>query len=664
MRCSTHDFDSVTSVPIDIPLSFSQITCRCGTARITGQQCPYCGARPAVTEVDPEKQRRQKMARDARAEVHTNTQGFAAGLDELPALMKRLLDQFLLVASDLARQRGDGKHLADALHDIGRLRVTVESFRLRPQIGIATRFLVAVEEIEKAVAAVLDALCAEMPIAAQRLARLMQESINAAGNACVSANSLLKTWLALSRTDTTLISWIADAVEVLAPGQVLRRGYLDLDDVGSSLLANRIDAQCPRGLGICVAVLDFYSRLSFDESVFLKIVGEQLDFLNLHPARLETLASDDAWRTDWNRQAVSLWEIGERSRALFTFARSDDSYVWAGLAIAHDMEEGLAKQLLATLQLAAGIPGSYPETLAKGVANLAEWAVSRSIRAAGTFQSAIRNAHAHHDYRIEDDIVILTPLRPPVGGAPTYTAEEFGDALISVVEATMAMWLGTLLAMSKIGVSIDAVNFSQLVPVDAAASALMAAGGWHDVMFEVRGDVLAATASADRDPNMSEFVGLLPLIPSGIKVIVALLDCPSGTLRLVIPVDPLRRLRDASEEQAAIACAVLYGQISVNGDQLLRKEYLRKFFAIEALRRGALPTLADAMRKLREVRNACRELRDPELDAGIARLQTIRRTGAMGLAASNSGLGDIGTWAASQVVAGRWATMLSAGVLT
>ena len=102
------------------------------------------------------------------------------------------------------------------------------------------------------------------------------------------------------------------------------------------------------------------------------------------------------------------------------------------------------------------------------------------------------------------------------------------------------------------------------------------------MMFEVRDDVLEATASADRDPNMSEFVGLLPLIPSGIKVIVALLDCPSGTLRLVIPVDPLRRLRDASEEQATIACAVLYGQISVNGDQLLRKEYLRKFFAIEA----------------------------------------------------------------------------------
>jgi hypothetical protein len=398
--------------------------------------------------------------------------------------------------------------------------------------------------------------------------------------------------------------------------------------------------------------------------MFWKIVRQQLDFLNLNRERLETLASDDAWSTDWNRQAISLWEIGERSRALFTVARSDDSHVWTGLTIAHDMEEGPAKQLLATLQMAAGISDGYPAILAKGVANLAEWADSKSLQAAGVFQNAIRHAHAHHDYRVDDDIVTLTPLKPPIGGAPTYTADEFVDALISVIEATMAMWLGTTLAMSKIGVTVDGVDFSQSVPIDVSASALMAAGGWRNVTFEIRDDVLTATASADRDPNIAEFAGLLPLIPSNINVIAALLEGPSGTIRLVIPVDPLRRFRDASDERKIIACAVLSGQISVNGDQLLRKEYLRKVVAVEALRVGAIPNLADAMRNLREIRNACLELRDPELDAGIARLQMIRRTQAMGLSTGDSELGDIGTWSASQVAAGRWATMLSAGALT
>jgi hypothetical protein len=192
----------------------------------------------------------------------------------------------------------------------------------------------------------------------------------------------------------------------------------------------------------------------------------------------------------------------------------------------------------------------------------------------------------------------------------------------------------------------------------------MSAGGWRDVSVGVSDGVLVVTASAGRDPNISEFVGLLPLLSSEINAIAALLDCPCGAVRLIIPIDPLRRFRDASEERKGIACALLHGEITVNGDQLLPREYLRKFFAGEALRRAALPNLPDAMRKLRELRNACLELHDPELDAGIARLQMIRRTGALGLSAGDSELGDIGTWAASRVVAGRWAAMFSAGILT
>jgi hypothetical protein len=305
----------------------------------------------------------------------------------------------------------------------------------------------------------------------------MQSSIDAASRATSSAHELLDTRRRLSETDASLVLWITKAVDVLAPGLVLRRGYLDFDAVGAALLSERLGESCPAGFGISVALVDFLSRLAFDEEAFWEVVQEQLEFLKLHRAALEALAQDPSWVADWQRQAASLWEIGERARVLFTVVRTDHQSVWTALAIAHDIEEGPAKCLLTTLQMVAGVPGTYEAILAKGVGNLAEWARSKSFRAGATFESAIRNAHAHNDFRVSAGTVILTPLRPPPGGPPTYSASEFADAMLSVVEVTMAMWLGTLLATADVGMTPDASAITEVVPTEASVGALV--GGWR-----------------------------------------------------------------------------------------------------------------------------------------------------------------------------------------
>jgi hypothetical protein len=617
-----------------------------------------------VTEVDPEKQRRQRVVRKVRPELRSGAAPFAAGLDEIPALMKRSLEKFLVAAGEAAAPRSEGTDLAIALRDLACLRSTVESFRLRPEKSVAARFLLGVEEIENAVTAVLDALSADTPIAAQRLERSMQTAIDAASRATTTARDLLRIWRELSKSDTSLISWIASAVDILAPGQVLRHGYLDFEEVGAALLTERLHESCPRGFGISVALLDFMSRLGFDEEGFWGIVREQLELLRANRPALEALASDRYWEADWQRQGAALWEIGERSRVLFMLARTDDQYVWTGLAVAHDIEEGPAKRLLTTLQMVAGVPGTYDEILAKGVGNLAEWAQSKGFRAAANFQSALRNAHAHRDYRIDAGNVILTALRPPPGGPPSYTAPEFGDALLSVLEATMAMWLGTLLATSEIGMTPDASTTTEIVPAEAAVGALLSAGGWRDVKVETRGDVVRVRASATRDPNMSEFAGLLPALSTATMTVVTRLDCPCGVVRLEIPLETLRRFRDAPDDWKQIAAVTLYRGIFVNGEPLIPIDYFRKIVALEALRSGSLPSLPAAMRRLREMRRVCTELGDLELDAGIARLQSIRRTGALGLGEANAELGEVITWAGAQVSAGAWAAILSAGTLS
>src|SRR5687767_14226700 len=51
-----------------IRLSWKQIKCRrCHEARVVGVPCPTCDARPDPREVDPNLQRRQRLARDALA---------------------------------------------------------------------------------------------------------------------------------------------------------------------------------------------------------------------------------------------------------------------------------------------------------------------------------------------------------------------------------------------------------------------------------------------------------------------------------------------------------------------------------------------------------------------------------------------------------------------
>ena len=163
------DCAGVTPISLEFRLSFRQIKCRCGADRVTGQPCPDCGARPAATEVDPERQRRQRIVRFARAELDANAIPFPTDLDETPELMKRVLERLLVAAGRAASPGALGDDLAEHLGDIARLRATVKQFRLRPEKGIATRFLVGVDEIEKAANAVLDALAAETPILAQRL---------------------------------------------------------------------------------------------------------------------------------------------------------------------------------------------------------------------------------------------------------------------------------------------------------------------------------------------------------------------------------------------------------------------------------------------------------------------------------------------------------------
>jgi hypothetical protein len=136
-------------------------------------------------------------------------------------------------------------------------------------------------------------------------------------------------------------------------------------------------------------------------------------------------------------------------------------------------------------------------------------------------------------------------------------------------------------------------------------------------------------------------------------------DCPEGECLIGIPVDPLRRADQAEDDLQTTRFAILGAMTRVNGKALYAPETVRKVIAIEAMTHGADPDLAKALRILKLIRIACKDLGDHELDKGIARLQTLRRGGAAAASTGQSRLGQIESFAASQVEQSNWTRILT-----
>ena len=642
---------------IVIPLSFAQIECRCKTARIVGEVCLVCGARPAATEVDPKRQFRQKIARKVIESRTVEIEHDSSSLEEISVRLGTLLNSFLGSARKVAMGDDDGDELMSSVREILRVKSCIESFTLRPSLGVSHRLLSAVANLESAVDSVLMAMCANTPIAAQQLERDMQSAIDVAAESNKDAQRLVRVWQGLSIADTPLIFWATEAFDVFVPNGALQNGYIDFDEIGSKLLNERIGDSCPRGFGIAVALTDFTARLCFDESRLWSIVRQQRDFLLSNRRLLTSLTEEAVWAKDWERHWLTLWEISERARVLYGIAKSDDNFIWTGLAIAHDLEEGPVKQLLASLQYVSGVPDGYQALQAKGVANLSVWANSRHLQASESFGPSIRNAHAHRDYEIEGDSVTLCRLRPPPGGPQTLTAEEFNDSVISIVESAMGMWVGTVIALHKIGVEVDASLVARSIPVGASASALMGLGGWRNIQVNIVGSSIVLEGDSDRDPRIIEFLSMVSFVSEDLNYLQARLQCPSGLLIIDVPLELLRAVQQASSSMMTMEFLALASKIRVNDDPFMSTEYVRKVVSVEAMTLGGLPDIAEAREGLRNLRMICRVIGDADLEAGVARIQTIRLMGQSGLQIQGMQFDSIQNWAAVQLAPEKWSRL-------
>ncbi len=194
----------MTQARFEIALSFRQVACRCGGARICGQPCPDCGQKALPTEVDPAKQRRQRLARICRA-VTTDAPPVAPIPDSVGVAMIRLLQEILGGAKDLVSKADEGDRLAAAVRQTVSLEATLrQCARFRPRIAVFGDLADSARGLIGTAGAILDALEANNPIDATRAERRMQAAIDAAGHRAARAGEVEELWARLEESDEPL----------------------------------------------------------------------------------------------------------------------------------------------------------------------------------------------------------------------------------------------------------------------------------------------------------------------------------------------------------------------------------------------------------------------------------------------------------------------------
>src|SRR5918995_3117075 len=170
-----------------IQLGFAQIRCvRCGEVRIRGVPCWNCGEAPDEREVDPDRSRRQRLARhlldaleterDPQPEVHP-IRSPEHVFDDLADW----IGHFMTALGRAVGSRDGEPDLSAAVDDLVSVRQRLQgALRLRPWVLIWRRIDDLVHRVEEVATSFLRAIDASTPIEGQRWASDGRTALDAA----------------------------------------------------------------------------------------------------------------------------------------------------------------------------------------------------------------------------------------------------------------------------------------------------------------------------------------------------------------------------------------------------------------------------------------------------------------------------------------------------
>ena len=574
-----------------------------------------------------------------------------------PATSLAGLEEFLEAASEtLTSLIPRANHAIDSVGEVGFAEfaeVVQRIARLSDDARLATRYrpfralrdpLVRVGiSLGEFVDAVSNAMCVGSPGEAQHSGRQVQPAIDRATEAVDIARARIDDWGYIEDSERPL-----DALIEVASRRAGNDGLVGMAGYGVARIAEHFgDLDFEMEHGVLGSLLSAQADVLFDAERFWSLARRVFDSLVGQPARLEALVNEPGWQARWSKSMSDAYWASERSMASMKLAVHDENVVESFLSVCHALQEGMTKTAFASVRFVSNPNQSFEALLASGVGSLGEWGIANDYPEAAALLVPSRNAHAHNDWQIEGDHVVLCALKPPAGGTVSLDSEQLVDHALEVQELTIAVFLGITIAGSVVGVQFPSADRLTGASSQATAAALLAASGWREVALEESSDFERVTVSCERDGpgSITDFVTLTELFPQATKLEVQATTM-NGQRDAVIDLEASRMwAAESTEDLKTLAFAQLLHMVSVDAAPVASTSEVRRIVcgvtARWVIERDDERGVVAVFRKARQVAKACA---DDELSSVVKVAQGWRRTNLRGGQRSVDELSSFTAW--------------------
>ena len=600
---------------------------------------------PDEREVDPDRQRRQRLARRALEQLSQEpAPGRALGPTPVDVWgrLGTFLDGFLTaVFEGLADPTADAA-LAANIGDLCSLRADVASTpRLRPWVETWQAVDEVLSRLNRVAVGFLTAVGAEAPLEAQRAARGAQAELDAAAEPASSLADRLDQLARLASATTPEEALVLQAEVAFDASDAST--LLELDWRGAEIF-ERItgEHQPPAGLGLALSLLTAGSSGQFDDARLQEVASRAYAVLTRDIARLSAILASPSWTSDFNDAAIRHVDASIAQDAALRTARNQRQEIRPLIDIGHSLVETSGKRIVATLLCTRpGKRADYEAVRDQDAGALLQRA-GQDPELRGLIEGidrAVRIARAHETFTVEDDQVVL---RAEGGHDERLSTHELLDRILAGVESLSGLVMAVICAATKAGVPLEQFDSLSKLGFDPLASieVLLAWSGWTDVTLEREDGTLLVSGSATLSPRtLHQVAALASCLPDNVEAL-ELRAKGRGWKRLRGPIEPLRRAQAADDELTKQTFYVEgYRRWEADGRPLVDVNYFRKWTAIlaaqavEAAKSGDLRT---GTRTIRALRSLAGRLGDDELERVLTAAIDGMRSRAMELPPSEA----------------------------
>lgn len=621
-------------------VTFSVVRCTCGAERQAARVCGECGREPEETDELLER-RRAIVARVERR----RPQGELVPL-VMPDAFGELREWYAgfehaLESVDEGTVEEAAGRLQDAFDGLDRLeRRTAAVRRLRPMHGLWRTIDAALDGYARIRDTYVDALTASTVGEVEAEAKRGQEAIDAAGAAMSRLADYGEAFDRVNVADPSdEFGMLAAAREVAALAQT--SNIIELDASGAEKLARIAgeDVRCPAGFGVRLHLLDLVVEGTMDPDRFWSAARHVYELLQPHPEALARLYADEQWRDDFVAVTRETLDAGFEASAVAAAATENRRrLIQSALRLAARVIERVVPPLLATL-IAVEKRRLYASERSRDFNSLLQL-----MRQDGRgdlllgFDAKLRDADSHGKFEVDDDGVRLTGDR---GNLNYLTDDELVDVTLAATESVVALHWGILTALVTAG--IDADELDEALAADVAAvdkvKLVLLLNGWRDVEVESSGASLVVRGTRDAPSLLGLIAAVGAVTPAECETLTLVAADESGTHNATGPVESFHRA-NAESDEVAEQLAFVRGGLAwhVDGQPIITRAHAEKvyaFRAVEALNPDG--EVGTALRTLRTLLDAARDIDSPELVRALTLALRHRREAATGTSSVSVG---------------------------